>query len=108
MEAVSFNYDRPRWANGIPVTYLLFPDEGHGLSRADNRLAFHALAEAFLAEHLGGRTEPFGWEFENSTIQVPAGAELVPGLAEMLEYCRPSPPDSSAQAPPDTAADLGQ
>ncbi|GJE17534.1 alpha/beta hydrolase family protein [Methylobacterium marchantiae] len=45
-------------AKGIPVTYLLFPDEGHGFVRPDNRLAFFAAAEAFLARHLGGRAEP--------------------------------------------------
>ncbi len=91
--------------NDIPVTYLLFPDEGHVLGRAANRLAFHAVAEAFLAEHLGGRTEPYGWAFENSSIQVPVGAELVPGLAEMLEYYRQrSAADSSAMAPPDSVA----
>ena len=43
---------------GIPVTYLLFPDEGHGLVRPENRLAFFIRAEAFLARHLGGRCEP--------------------------------------------------
>lgn len=47
-------------AKGIPVTYLLFPDEGHGFVRPDNRLAFFAAAEAFLARHLGGRAEPLG------------------------------------------------
>ena len=45
-------------ANGVPVTYLLFPDEGHGFVRAENRLAFTAMAEALLARHLGGRAEP--------------------------------------------------
>ncbi|CAO4177787.1 S9 family peptidase [Methylorubrum populi] len=43
---------------GIPVTYLLFPDEGHGLVRPANRLAFFARAEVFLSHHLGGRCEP--------------------------------------------------
>ncbi|MEM6931783.1 MAG: S9 family peptidase, partial [Myxococcota bacterium] len=45
---------------GIPVRYALFPDEGHGFRRAANRLAFYAITEAFLAEHLGGRAEPPG------------------------------------------------
>lgn len=44
-------------ANGIPVTYLLFPDEGHGFARPENNIAFHAVAEAFLVRHLGGRCE---------------------------------------------------
>lgn len=43
---------------GIPHTYLLFPDEGHGFAKPENRLKFYAAEEAFLAEHLGGRAEP--------------------------------------------------
>jgi len=37
-----------------PVEYMLFPDEGHGFARPENRLKFYAAAEAFLAKHLGG------------------------------------------------------
>jgi dipeptidyl aminopeptidase/acylaminoacyl peptidase len=44
--------------NGKEVEYLLFPDEGHGFARPENRLKFYAAAEAFLAKHLGGRAEP--------------------------------------------------
>jgi dipeptidyl aminopeptidase/acylaminoacyl peptidase len=44
--------------NQKPVTYLVFPDEGHGFARPENRLKFHAAAEDFLARHLGGRAQP--------------------------------------------------
>jgi dipeptidyl aminopeptidase/acylaminoacyl peptidase len=44
--------------NGRPVEYVLYTDEGHGFARPENRLHFYALAEAFLAKHLGGRCEP--------------------------------------------------
>ena len=44
--------------NHKPVLYLVFPDEGHGFARPENRLIFHAAAEQFLARHLGGRVEP--------------------------------------------------
>lgn len=40
---------------GLPVTYLNFPDEGHGFANPDNNMAFIARMEEFLAEHLGGR-----------------------------------------------------
>jgi dipeptidyl aminopeptidase/acylaminoacyl peptidase len=43
---------------GLPHEYLLFPDEGHGLAKPENRLRFYAAAERFLAAHLGGRFEP--------------------------------------------------
>lgn len=42
---------------GIDHEYLLFPDEGHGFARPENRLKFYAAAEGFLAKHLGGRAE---------------------------------------------------
>jgi dipeptidyl aminopeptidase/acylaminoacyl peptidase len=41
--------------NGIPVSYICAPDEGHGFARPVNNMAFLAAAEEFLAEHLGGR-----------------------------------------------------
>jgi dipeptidyl aminopeptidase/acylaminoacyl peptidase len=46
--------------NGKPVEYLVFPDEGHGFARPENRLKFFAATEAFLAKYLGGRAEPPG------------------------------------------------
>jgi dipeptidyl aminopeptidase/acylaminoacyl peptidase len=42
---------------GIDYEYLLFPDEGHGFAKPENRLRFYAAAERFLARHLGGRAE---------------------------------------------------
>jgi dipeptidyl aminopeptidase/acylaminoacyl peptidase len=42
---------------GIDHEYLLFPDEGHGFAKPENRLRFYAAAERFLARHLGGRFE---------------------------------------------------
>jgi dipeptidyl aminopeptidase/acylaminoacyl peptidase len=42
---------------GIDHEYILFPDEGHGLAKPENRLKFYAAAERFLAKHLGGRSQ---------------------------------------------------
>lgn len=69
----------------IPVTYVLFPDEGHGFARPENSKAFNAVAEGFLAQCLGGRAQPIGTDFAGSSISVPAGADGVPGLAEALK-----------------------
>jgi dipeptidyl aminopeptidase/acylaminoacyl peptidase len=44
--------------NSKPVIYVEFPDEGHGFRNPKNKMAFWALVEKFLAEHLGGRLEP--------------------------------------------------
>jgi dipeptidyl aminopeptidase/acylaminoacyl peptidase len=45
-------------ANGQPVEYYCFPDEGHGFVRPENDTAFNAAVERFLAKYLGGRAEP--------------------------------------------------
>ncbi len=68
-------------ADGIPVTYVLFPDEGHGFAKPNNNIAFNAVTENFLATCLGGRAEPIGDTVTASTAQIPAGAEYVQGLA---------------------------
>ncbi len=68
----------------IPVTYVLFPDEGHGFARPENRLSFNAIADIFLAKNLGGRSEPIGSDFKGSSITVPDGAEYIPTLKEKL------------------------
>ena len=65
---------------GIPVTYVLFPDEGHGFARPENSMAFNAVIEQFLASHLKGRAEPVGDAMSKSSAQVKAGGELIPGL----------------------------
>ncbi len=67
-------------AKGTPVTYALFPDEGHGFHRPENATAFNAVAEGFLAGYLGGAAQPIGSDFEGSSIQVLEGAGAVPGL----------------------------
>ncbi|MEO6152217.1 MAG: S9 family peptidase [Croceibacterium sp.] len=63
--------------HGIPVTYVVFPDEGHGFAKPANNIAFNALAENFLATVLGGRAEQVGGAVAASTAHVSAGAELV-------------------------------
>jgi dipeptidyl aminopeptidase/acylaminoacyl peptidase len=65
----------------IPVTYVVFPDEGHGFARPENNIAFTAIAEAFLASVLGGRAEPFDGEVAESTAEIRTGRALVEGLA---------------------------
>ena len=73
---------------GIPATYLLYPDEGHGFARPENNLSYMAVAEAFLAKCLGGRYEPIGSDFEASSIQVVEGAGDVPGLEEYQDSAK--------------------
>jgi len=74
----------------IPVTYVVFPDEGHGFARPENRTSFNAVVEAFLAEHLGGRCQPIGDDFKGSSIKVEAGADQVTGVAEAIKAAQSS------------------
>ncbi|MGN5613771.1 S9 family peptidase [Xanthomonas hortorum] len=69
----------------LPVTYVLFPDEGHGFHRPQNSKAFNAVAETFLGQCLGGRVQPIGSDLTGSSITVPTGAEHIDGLADALK-----------------------
>ena len=71
-------------AKNIPVTYIVFPDEGHGFARPVNNIAFNAVTENFLARCLGGRAEPIGEALKPSTAKVEHGAEYAPGLAAAI------------------------
>jgi hypothetical protein len=57
----------------VPIEpfHVLFPDEGHGFARPENNIAFLAIAEQFLAIHLGGCAEPLSAkEILRSTAQI--------------------------------------
>jgi dipeptidyl aminopeptidase/acylaminoacyl peptidase len=77
--------------HGVRVTYLLYPDEGHGFLRPGNSAAFYAVTEAFLAANLGGRCEPLADQLDDSSVLVPVGATRVPGLEEALRHREHSP-----------------
>jgi dipeptidyl aminopeptidase/acylaminoacyl peptidase len=72
-------------AKSLPVSYVLFPDEGHGFQKPANRIAFNAVSEIFLAQHLGGVYEPIGADFQGSSISVPEGAGDIATLPESLK-----------------------
>ena len=72
-------------AKNIPVTYVLFPDEGHGFARPENNKAFNAITENFLAKCLGGRAQPIGEDLKGSSVTVPTGADGVEGLGAALQ-----------------------
>jgi len=68
----------------LSVTYVVYPDEGHGFARPENRMSFNAVMEAFLARQLGGRCEPFGQDLAGSSLQVREGIGEIAGLGERL------------------------
>jgi dipeptidyl aminopeptidase/acylaminoacyl peptidase len=67
-------------ANELPVTYVNFPDEGHGFRRPENRLAFYSVMEGFLENCLGGTSEPVDDAFEGSTIEILYGKGYIKNL----------------------------
>lgn len=72
-------------AKNIPVTYVVYPDEGHGFAKPNNRIGFNAIAESFLGHCLGGRVEPLGETVRQSTAQIAHGADFLPGLKAAAE-----------------------
>jgi acylaminoacyl-peptidase len=62
---------------GLDVTYVVYPDEGHGFARPENSLSFFAITEAFLARQLGGRFEPVGEDFAGSSHEIRAGGDFL-------------------------------
>jgi len=63
-----------------PVVYLRFDDEGHGIVRPKNSMAFYAAAEAFLSCYLGGACEPISDEIAVSSARIEAGSEMIANL----------------------------
>ena len=67
---------------GIPVTYLLYRQEGHGFAEPQNNISFTAIAESFLGKCLGGRIAPITpAELKGTSVEIPAGADLIDGYA---------------------------
>lgn len=60
----------------IPVSYILYPDEGHGFVRQPNRESFNAITEQFLGDCLGGAVEPIGSSFEGSSLKIVESGRL--------------------------------
>jgi len=71
-------------AKDLSVTYVLYPEEGHGFAVPENRLSFQAITEAFLVANLGGEAEPIGKDFQGAKLEVPEGASHVQGLQAAL------------------------
>lgn len=75
----------------LPVTFVRFPDEGHGFARPANNQSFNAIVEIFLQRHLGGRAEPLKL-VPGTSIQVPVGCEEILGLKQAMGEVGQRPP----------------
>jgi dipeptidyl aminopeptidase/acylaminoacyl peptidase len=62
----------------VSVYYVIYHDEGHGFSKQENRVAFYAVAEAFLAKYLGGKLEPPKHDLEKAQMEFKMSGEELP------------------------------
>jgi len=79
---------------GLPVEYIVAPDEGHGFRDRENRLAMFARIEQFLAGHLGGRYQaerPKPIAERLAAITVDVDTVEVTDLADELAAARTRP-----------------
>ena len=88
-----------------PVEYLVAPDEGHGFAGEENRLAMFAVAEEFLAKHLGGRYQKGASpkiEERIATLTVDIDTVEMPMVPQGFEMAKTSPlpvPDVTSLKP---------
>lgn len=71
-------------AAGKQVTYSRYPDEPHDYRAQESWISFWAIAEHFLAQHLGGRAAPWGDDLARGRFELVTGAERVEGLLDAL------------------------
>ena len=84
----------------LPVTYVNFPDEGHGFARPENRLAFYSVMEGFLSRCLGGRAQPIGEAFAGSSVEILHGDQFVDGLSSAIASHREQASASATEGQP--------
>ena len=64
----------------IPVTYLLYNDEGHGFDKPESNISFVAITESFLGKCLGGRVAPVAAsDLRGASLEIPVGADAIEG-----------------------------
>jgi dienelactone hydrolase/predicted DNA-binding protein (UPF0251 family) len=79
---------------GLPVEYIVAPDEGHGFRGRDNRLAMFARVEDFLADYLGGRHQESMEDSVAETLEaitVDIESVTLPDLADELDAAKTLP-----------------
>lgn len=70
--------------NGVPVEYLIFPDEGHGFLRRDNRIAASGAYVKFLDTYLKGKQVPAA--NDNAEAAAPVATEAAAPAAPRASH----------------------
>lgn len=81
---------------GLPVEYIVAPDEGHGFARPVNNMAFLAASEKFFAKHLEGRyqesmTDEVAQRLKEITVDIETVEMPENQSSELLNQELPSP-----------------
>ncbi|MEM1218143.1 MAG: alpha/beta fold hydrolase [Bacteroidota bacterium] len=81
---------------GLPVEYIVAPDEGHGFARPVNNMAFLAASEKFFSKHLQGRyqesmTDEVAKRLEEITVDINSVEMPENQSTELLNQELPSP-----------------
>jgi dipeptidyl aminopeptidase/acylaminoacyl peptidase len=67
-------------SKAIPVTYLLYNDEGHGFDKPESNISFVAITESFLGKCVGGRVAPVtASDLKGASLEIPVGADAIEG-----------------------------
>ena len=64
-------------AGGKDVIYFYYPEEVHDYREPGSWISFWAIAEQFLAMHLGGRYQPVGRDLEKGDYKVVYGRAFI-------------------------------
>ena len=77
----------------IPVTYILYPDEGHGWARPENNKSSNAIIEYFFHHNLGGIFEPFNKsDFDKSSMHISSDdQDLYKAIEQFYDGVIPQP-----------------
>ena len=84
------NIAKAMQAKNIPFSYVVFPDEGHGLPGPENNFLrpeidrIFAVVEQFLQKYLHGKSEPINNDLAHSSIEIPDGIQYLPNVNEKM------------------------
>ncbi|PKC69957.1 hypothetical protein RhiirA1_439689 [Rhizophagus irregularis] len=73
-------------SKSIPVSYVLFNDEGHGFVRPQNRISFYAMTEKFLSKVLGGKYEEVSNDFEGANFTILNGSRSIKKFSNKIIF----------------------
>jgi dipeptidyl aminopeptidase/acylaminoacyl peptidase len=74
--------------NNFPICYVVYHDEGHGITKESNSLSSHMLIETFLTNNLGGEYEDTSNEFNEAScsLYISSSYQKILGLSKNMDH----------------------